>query len=235
VGGVNGALGSAVALPGASSSRPSPACLCRASGGPGVALALVQPAAALLSSWRRSRSAGTPFIPSGVAWSRHASPTDAPGRANGSVPFSRNVGEPVKPRCSASSWLAMVVWVRVVVDRRPWRLPAAVTALADRRRPQPLLGAQSPDPSLADVVTGSLELIGQEPVAELGVVGVGVDQGVGQVSVFEVTLADRVGQPGVERLPGVAQHPAGQPHRDPLGGQVTDQRVAHFGSEPTAK
>jgi hypothetical protein len=31
--------------------------------------------------------------------------------ANGSEPFSRIVGEPVKPRRSASSWLAMIVWV----------------------------------------------------------------------------------------------------------------------------
>ena len=67
------------------------------------------------------------------------------------------------------------------------------------------------------------------------IVAMGVDQGVGQVGVLEVALADRSDEPGVVRLAGVAQHPAGQPHGDPLGGQVTDQRVAHFGSEPAAK
>jgi hypothetical protein len=123
----------------------------------------------------------------------------------------------------------------VVVDRRPRGLPRAAAALADRRRPQPLLGAQPPDPAFTDGVTGSLELVGQEPVAELRVVTVGVDQGVGEIGVLQLALADRLGEPGVERLPRVAQHPAGQPHRDPLGGQVTDQRVAHFGSEPAAK
>jgi hypothetical protein len=40
-------------------------------------------------------------------------------------------------------------------------------------------------------VTGVGELVGQEPVAELRVVAVGVDQRVGQVGIFKVTVADR--------------------------------------------
>ncbi len=84
-------------------------------------------------------------------------------------------------------------------------------------------------------MAGLLELVGQEPVAELRVVLVRVDQRVDQVGVLQVALADRGGEPGVVRLSRVAEHPAGQPHRDALGGQVTDQRVAHFGSVLCAK
>jgi hypothetical protein len=63
----------------------------------------------------------------------------------------------------------------VVVDRRSRGLARAAATLADRGRPQALLGAQPPHPPLADVVAGALELVGQEPVPELRVVAVGVD------------------------------------------------------------
>ncbi len=56
------------------------------------------------------------------------------------------------------------------------------------------------------------ELVGDEPVAELGVVVVDVDRGVDQVRVVPVPLGDRVGAPLVEGLLGEAEHPAG--HRD---------------------
>src|SRR5690606_34095324 len=72
----------------------------------------------------------------------------------------------------------------VVVDRRSGRLTRTAPALADGGRPQLLLGAQSPDASFADGVASALELIGQEPVAELGVVLVSVDQRIGEVGVF---------------------------------------------------
>ena len=46
-----------------------------------------------------------------------------------------------------------------------------------------------------------------------------------------VPLRDRVFQPFVERLLGELQHPAGHRHPDgcSLRGEVTDQRVHHFG------
>jgi hypothetical protein len=114
----------------------------------------------------------------------------------------------------------------IIVHGRAGQFSAAPAALAHRGRPQLLLRAQPPDSAFAGDQAGALELVGQEPVAELRVVAVGVDQGVGQVGVLEVALADGVRQPGVVRLPGMAEHPAGQPRRDALGGQVTDQRVA---------
>jgi hypothetical protein len=53
---------------------------------------------------------------------------------------------------------------------------------------------------LADDLTEPFELVGQEPVAELRVVVVRVDQRVGQVGVIQLALADRLPQPGVVRL-----------------------------------
>ena len=46
-----------------------------------------------------------------------------------------------------------------------------------------------------------------------------VDERVGQIGVLEVALAHERSEPGVSRLRCVAEHPAGQPHRDALGGQ----------------
>ena len=84
-------------------------------------------------------------------------------------------------------------------------------------------------------MAGALKLVGQEPVTELRVVAVSVDQRVGQVGVVELALADGRGEPGVMSPPVVAEHPADQPHGDAIGGQVTDQRVVHLGSDPAAK
>jgi hypothetical protein len=79
------------------------------------------------------------------------------------------------------------------------------------------------------------EFVGQEPVAERRIITMGVDEGVGQVGVLEVAPADRAGQPAVVALGRETEHPAGQPHVEPLSGQVTDQRVGHFGSVEEAK
>ena len=98
-----------------------------------------------------------------------------------------------------------------------------------------MLGAQPPDPSLAHLVAGPLELVGDEPIPELGVVFVHVTDDVDQVGVVQVPLADRMCLPLVERLGTEAEHPAGQPHREPLGGQVTDQRELHIGRASLAK
>jgi len=105
-----------------------------------------------------------------------------------SVSQTRSGAGAVKSRWTWSSWTAGP------------GLAAAPSALAHRARPQLLLRAQPPDPPLPGDVPGAFELVGQEPVAELGVVAVRVDQRVGQVGVLEFALADRVGQPGVVRL-----------------------------------
>ena len=73
--------------------------------------------------------------------------------------------------------------------------------------PEPLLGAQPPDPVLARLQTSDLEFVGDEPVAECGVVLVGVPRRVGQVGVVPVSLRDRVSEPLVEGWFGEVQYP----------------------------
>jgi hypothetical protein len=62
-------------------------------------------------------------------------------------------------------------------------------------RPPPPPGAEPVHPGAAggDALTG--ELVGDEPVAELGVVVVDLSAGVDQVRVVPVAPADRVGPP----------------------------------------
>jgi hypothetical protein len=53
---------------------------------------------------------------------------------------------------------------------------------------------------------GGVEFVGDEAVAELGVVAVDIDRGVGQIGVVQVAAADRGGEPGVVGLAGEPQH-----------------------------
>ena len=122
----------------------------------------------------------------------------------------------------------------VIIMDRGARLLAA-PALARGGGPRSLLGAQTPDPALPDVDAGPLEFVGQEPVAERRIIAMRIDQSIDHIGVLEFPVTDRLLQPRVIRLGGEAEHPAGQPHRESLGGQVTDQRVRHFGSVDAAK
>jgi len=92
-----------------------------------------------------------------------------------------------------------------------------------------------PDAPLGGDVAGAFELIRDEAVAELGVVAVHVMDGVHQVGIVVVAHRARLALPLVEGLVGEAEHPAGQPHREPLSGQLLDQREHHFGSASLAK
>ena len=78
----------------------------------------------------------------------------------------------------------------VVMDRRARRLVLAA-ALLRGCRPDPLLAAQPPHPPLTDLVAGGVEFVGQEPVAELGIIGVHVDDRVGEVRVVPVAIRAR--------------------------------------------
>lgn len=78
-------------------------------------------------------------------------------------------------------------------------------------------------------MAGLLELIGDQAVAELRVIGVDVVGDVDQVRLLHITIADRGRAPLVEGLLAEAQHPAGHRYRDPGIGKVKDQRVHHFG------
>jgi hypothetical protein len=48
--------------------------------------------------------------------------------------------------------------------------------------------AEPPHPTLGELVLGVLELVDEEPIAELGIIGVHVDDRVGDVRVAPVAL-----------------------------------------------
>jgi len=64
----------------------------------------------------------------------------------------------------------------VVVDGRAGL--ARQAAFLGEHAPEPLLGAEAPDPVLTDCEAGPAQLVGDEPVAERGVVPVRVPGGV---------------------------------------------------------
>ena len=89
------------------------------------------------------------------------------------------------------------------------------------------------DPVLAggDAVL-RLQFVGDEPVAESGIVGVDLQDRVNQVRVGPVPGTDRACSPLVVGLRREAEHPAGHRHGDPVCGKLADQRVYHFGLTP---
>jgi len=75
-----------------------------------------------------------------------------------------DVGQPDNIGC----WRREVPLDQVVVHRRTGGLPAALATLPGGGRPDPLRAADPPDPPFAAAMALLLELIGDEPVAELG-------------------------------------------------------------------
>jgi hypothetical protein len=78
--------------------------------------------------------------------------------------------------------------------------------------PDAFLAAHSGDIVLAGDEPAGGELIGDESVAEGGVVGVDVEGGVGEVCIIPIALPQRGFAPLVEALGGEPKNPAG--HRD---------------------
>jgi len=70
--------------------------------------------------------------------------------------------------------------------------------------------------------------IDQEPVTELRVVAVGVEQRVGPVGPGQFAGGDWCGQPPVVGLAGELENPARHRDGDPVAGELTDERVDHF-------
>ena len=83
----------------------------------------------------------------------------------------------------------------------------------------------SGSPSTAAGVAG---LVGEEPVAELRVVAVGVEQRVGPVGRLELGVGDRAGQPAVVGLAGELEHPARHRDGDPVAGAARGRAGTSF-------
>src|SRR5699024_1883256 len=68
----------------------------------------------------------------------------------------------------------------------------------------------------------------QVPVPELRVITVGIEQGVGPIRLIHLSFRDRRCQPSVVRLAGELQDPARHRHGDPIGGELSHERVEPF-------
>jgi hypothetical protein len=84
-------------------------------------------------------------------------------------------------------------------------------------------------------VARGCELVGDEPIPELRIVGVDVDDRVDQVCIIPVARGHRGSSPLVETLRGEAQHPTGHLDGDAVVGEATDQRGDHLGAASLAK
>lgn len=115
----------------------------------------------------------------------------------------------------------------VVVDRRAGLL-TVLAALLPERAPPAVVRADPPGSPLGHDLAGVAGLVEEEPVTELGVITMGVEQRVGPVGLFELGVGDRVGEPTIVGLASDLEHPALHRDGDSVSGEVTDERVAHF-------
>lgn len=67
--------------------------------------------------------------------------------------------------------------------------------------------------------------VGEEPIAELRVIAVRVEQGVGQMRVGALDIGDRALQPAVVRLASDVEPPARHRDGDAVDRQLADERV----------
>ncbi len=114
----------------------------------------------------------------------------------------------------------------VVVNRRTRTLAGTPSALGRRGRPDAVLRAKTPDPSFGCDMPSALELIGDEAMSELGVVGMHVPDGVHQVGVVPVAIGDRITLPPVEGLGREAQHRTGTAPTPGRAGRSFWERIA---------
>lgn len=70
-------------------------------------------------------------------------------------------------------------------------------------------------------MSGVAGLFDQEGVAELGVVGVGVEQRVGPMCGNVFGVGDWIGQPAVVGLAGELEYPARHRNGNPVGGELS--------------
>ncbi len=77
-------------------------------------------------------------------------------------------------------------------------------------------------------MAGLADLIGKEPVAELGIITMRVEDRVREIHLVELCVGDRVHEPPVIGLTGDVEDPARHRDGDPVTGKLTDERVHHF-------
>lgn len=146
--------------------------------------------------------------------------------------LSRVIGEPklVRPVCGElvpDPPVLISDGAEVVVDRGA-RLLAVASALLSEHAPPAVGRCDAPRRPICHRFTGVAGLIGEEPVPELGVVPVRVEQRVRAIRFHHLATGDRVRQPPVVRLTSKLQYPTRHRHGDPRCGELSHERVKSF-------
>ena len=141
-----------------------------------------------------------------------------------------DVGEPCPIHlCGGEAALDAIIahdWVRSL---------CATSALYDHRS-----DAIPPTQSCNTVTSEEVSLgvgsfIMNQSIPECWIICVNTTGGIHQMRVVPITLAHRLGLPGVERLFGETQYPTRPGNRNPLSSQLDHQGIHHFGSVPRPK
>lgn len=106
--------------------------------------------------------------------------------------------------------------------------PAVLAALLSERTPPTVGRTDPPAGALGHWPPDVGGLSHQEPVAELRVVAVSIEQGVGSMCLEVLSVGDGVGQPAVVGLAGELEDPTRHRHGDTVGGELFHERVKSF-------
>lgn len=116
---------------------------------------------------------------------------------------------------------------QIVVHR--WAGLGVLTAFAlAERTPAAVVRTDPPGGARRHRQTSLTGLIDQEAIAELRIISVSIEQGVGAVGLNEFGIGDRLGQSAVIRLAGELEDPAGHRDRNSVVGELFYERVRPF-------
>ena len=80
-------------------------------------------------------------------------------------------------------------------------------------------------------LTSGACFVSQEPVAELGIIAVSIEQSIRPVCLDQLRLRRRIGEPPVVVLTVQAQDPTRHRDKDPVCGQLANERESSFWSD----
>src|SRR5699024_9609922 len=116
---------------------------------------------------------------------------------------------------------------QIIMDRRARPLALLGLGLAEGGEPS-VVRAQPPRRAHGHGLAASIGLISQIPVAELRIVLMRIEQRVGPIRLGQFGIGDRTAQPAVVGLAGELEHPARHRYGNPVGGELSYERVEPF-------
>ena len=116
---------------------------------------------------------------------------------------------------------------QVVVDRRAGFLAVTAPLLPERGSPT-VARCDPPRGPIRHRLTSLASLVSEQPVTELGVIFVRVEQRVRSIRLHDLAGCDGVGQPPVVRLARELQNPTRHRDRDPVSSELRHEQLEPF-------